>query len=103
MAKVRLFNGKPLLIGGKVALADACCCGASPTGCVLPEGGDCPHAFCWELNLATGDICNSDFVEISSPSNALGFYFDLGSSTWRAFDLASFTDKAILSATSPFD
>ncbi len=28
MAKVRLLNGKPLMVGGKVALSDACCCGA---------------------------------------------------------------------------
>lgn len=27
MAKVRLLGGKPLLVGGKVALTDDCCCG----------------------------------------------------------------------------
>ncbi len=27
MAKVRLLNGKPLMVGGKVALSDDCCCG----------------------------------------------------------------------------
>jgi hypothetical protein len=27
MPKVRLLNGKPLLVGGKVAMNDACCCG----------------------------------------------------------------------------
>ncbi len=26
MAKVRLLNGKPLMVGGKVALSDDCCC-----------------------------------------------------------------------------
>lgn len=27
MAKVRLLDGKPLLVSGKVALSDSCCCG----------------------------------------------------------------------------
>ncbi len=31
MAKVRLLNGKPLMVSGKVALSDACCCGAAFT------------------------------------------------------------------------
>ncbi len=31
MAKVRLLNGKPLMVGGKVALSDDCCCG-TPVG-----------------------------------------------------------------------
>ena len=28
MPKVRLLGGKPLIVGGKVALSDSCCCGA---------------------------------------------------------------------------
>ncbi len=36
MAKVRLLNGKPLLVGGKVALSDDCCC-SQPTTCP-PDG-----------------------------------------------------------------
>ncbi len=32
MSKVRLLNGKPLMVGGKVALSDACCC-PTITGC----------------------------------------------------------------------
>ncbi len=31
MAKVRLLHGKPLLVGGKVALSDDCCCGGEFT------------------------------------------------------------------------
>ncbi len=34
MGKVRLLGGKPLMVGGKVALSDACCCGT----------GACPPA-----------------------------------------------------------
>ncbi len=34
MAKVRLLNGKPLMVGGKVATSDDCCC---PSACP-----DCP-------------------------------------------------------------
>src|SRR5437762_1354614 len=30
MPKVRLLNGKPLMVNGKVALSDDCCCGAGP-------------------------------------------------------------------------
>ncbi len=30
MAKVRLLNGKPLMVGSKVALSDDCCCGPTP-------------------------------------------------------------------------
>ncbi len=30
MAKVRLLHGKPLMVGGKVALSDDCCCGPTP-------------------------------------------------------------------------
>ncbi len=34
MAKVRLLHGKPLMVGGKVALSDDCCCTPTPpTGC----------------------------------------------------------------------
>ncbi len=33
MAKVRLLQGKPLMVGGKVALSDDCCCG----GVVCPD------------------------------------------------------------------
>ncbi len=31
MAQVRLLHGKPLMVGGKVALSDDCCC--QPAGC----------------------------------------------------------------------
>ncbi len=55
MAKVRLLNGKPLMVGGKVALSDDCCCqqGACPVPCaenlyltfsgVIPDSCGC-HA-----------------------------------------------------------
>ncbi len=33
MAKVRLLHGKPLLVGGKVAISDDCCCGGAPFHC----------------------------------------------------------------------
>ncbi len=34
MAKVRLLQGKPLMRSGKVALSDACCCGAHGACCI---------------------------------------------------------------------
>jgi hypothetical protein len=40
MPKVRLLNGKPILVNGKVAMADACCCGGTGTGaCCI--GNEC--------------------------------------------------------------
>ncbi len=33
MAKVRLLNGKPLMVGGKVALSDDCCCAGQCPDC----------------------------------------------------------------------
>ncbi len=33
MAKVRLLHGKPLMVGGKVALSDNCCCNVFPANC----------------------------------------------------------------------
>ncbi len=33
MAKVRLLNGKPLMVGGKVALSDDCCCAQGCSCC----------------------------------------------------------------------
>ncbi len=44
MAKVRLLHGKPLIVGGKVALNDDCCCGGVfPSDCgnipdIIPHG-----------------------------------------------------------------
>lgn len=35
MAKVRLLGGKPLLVGGKVALSDDCCCDQGGGGCCI--------------------------------------------------------------------
>ncbi len=50
MAKVRLLQGKPLMVGGKVALSDDCCCNPPVTGgCCLPEDCSCvirTHAQC---------------------------------------------------------
>ncbi len=40
MAKVRLLNGKPLTVGGKVALSDDCCCGGT-TGACCDEDDNC--------------------------------------------------------------
>lgn len=54
MAKVRLFGGKPLIVGGKIALNDNCCCGQPPSECTctLPAI-ECPHVLCFEFNAAT--------------------------------------------------
>jgi len=41
MAKVRLFNGKPIMVGKKVALSDDCCCGG-------PVGACCIAGICGE-------------------------------------------------------
>lgn len=38
MAQVRLFNGKPIMVGGKVALSDDCCCGGGAVGACCISG-----------------------------------------------------------------
>lgn len=58
MPKVRLLSGKPLLVNGKVALSDDCCCGEGPPPCPLPDIDDsnCPHALCFELLIRQEEI-----------------------------------------------
>ncbi len=84
MAKVRLLHGKPLMVGGKVAMSDDCCCGggggfsctADPqpdpiiltisgvVSCPGFEGSDFNGAF--ELPLvATGEWAK--FVDFTDP------------------------------------
>ncbi len=48
MAKVRLLQGKPLMVGGKVALSDNCCC----------QTGACCHAH-GICTVATSSACLS--------------------------------------------
>ncbi len=57
MAKVRLLNGKPLMVGGKVALSDDCCCG---TPGVCPD----PDAPTIDVTFAGLTIC-PPFTDIS--------------------------------------
>ncbi len=38
MGKVRLLRGKPLMVGGRVALSDGCCCGGSGAGACCVDG-----------------------------------------------------------------
>ncbi len=61
MPKPRLLGGKPLMIGGKVALSDDCCCGGGP-----PHGCPCPAppgpgtedaATCIYAQLIDGTVC----------------------------------------------
>ncbi len=49
MAKVRLLGGKPLLVGGKVALTDDCCCGPS-----------CPFGLCCCDGVCTPDVSQEE-------------------------------------------
>jgi hypothetical protein len=49
MATVRLLGGKPLMVGGKVALSDDCCCGA-----VTAEGACCIDSVC---SITTHEEC----------------------------------------------
>lgn len=89
MPKVRLLNGKPLLVGGKVALSDACCCNPITScggTCSLPEG-DCPHAICAEFWFDANDTSNGDVIHLHSNSNDAGFYLD--GTTWRLYVGAS--------------
>ncbi len=44
MAKVRLLGGKPLMVGGKVAMSDDCCCSTT--------GACCAGPFCHELSAS---------------------------------------------------
>lgn len=73
MAQVRLLGGKPLLVDGKVALSDSCCCEVTPpVVCELPDG-DCPHAICFELNLDADDTSDRDFIELDQ---SVSMYYD---------------------------
>ncbi len=97
MAKVRLLNGKPLTVGGKVALGDDCCCQTSVL-CALPEGVDCPHSVCFELKLDSSDTSSHDFLEVRGGSHVrLGMYYD---GSWQIY---SDTDNATAAATNPND
>src|SRR6266850_331248 len=81
MSKVRLLNGKPLMVDGKVALSDNCCCGAEVEcpDCAIPETGYCPKIFCCSFN-PTGSLIDDywDNGEVMSlrvgASNILSFY-----------------------------
>src|SRR5882672_10691267 len=97
MAQVRLLGGKPLLVGGKVALSDTCCCQTS-VPCDLPVGLDCPHAICFELKLDSSDTSGHDFLDIQSGSTVLGgAYFD---GAWQAY---GWVESATATAISPHD
>lgn len=48
MGKVRLLNGKPLLVGGKVAISDNCCC----------SQGSCPDPL---VNSITANVAGISF------------------------------------------
>jgi len=81
MAKVRLLGGKPLMVGGKVALSDDCCCGppADRGACCYGGGATCTpdmtQADCesgggtWRL----GGVCTEVMLAAS-----FGFTFDTG-------------------------
>ncbi len=82
MAKVRLLHGKPLMVGGKVALSDDCCCGG-PT----PPPFNCPDnltAPTITITFAGLDQCFPD--PSSQPPDALlnGSFtlLNVGSGQW---------------------
>lgn len=62
MAKVRLLNGKPLLVNGKVATTDACCCNKGGAccdgdfGCTQSSEADCIAA--GNDYQGDGTLCN---------------------------------------------
>ncbi len=97
MAKVRLLGGKPLMVGGKVALSDDCCCAEPPTGCVLPSSGECPHSICFEIKLDSNDTSDGNFSDLLSGS-FIGSFFD--GVDWWVFGNGNFST---LTAIDPYD
>jgi hypothetical protein len=95
MAKVRLLNGKPLLVSGKVAMADTCCCTTPVIACPLPDG-ECVAAVCFELYLDATDTADADFFDMSGPGGGMGVYFD--GVSWQVYA----DTNATLAATDPF-
>ena len=77
MAQVRLQDGKPILEGGKVGVAEACCCGGD---CVCPEG--CVENL--QISLGGNPACfggfYSDFIECFNGGISASMYCDGG--TW---------------------
>jgi hypothetical protein len=63
MSKVMLLGGKPLMVGGKVALSTDCCCGGGGCdACSLPAD-TCPHAICFEVNIDAQEVSDNSFSE----------------------------------------
>jgi hypothetical protein len=59
MAKVRLLQGKPLMVGGKVSLSDDCCC-----------GGACPDVETLNVEFA-GVLLDCACVDIPENSSSV--------------------------------
>ncbi len=70
MAKVRLLNGKPLMVGGKVAISDGCCC-STPCPTV------CPASVTVKFTGVTIDGCCLSAPSSSSEVTDIGLFNDL--------------------------
>lgn len=88
MAKVQLHNGKPLMIGHKVALDPHCCCGGTAS-CPIPFGS-C-HAVCFQVNIDQQEVNaggqSGNFIEFFSSSKNIvcGVFADYGSKVWTGY------------------
>ncbi len=71
MAKVRLLQGKPLMVGGKVALSDDCCCGGTTGACCV--GFDCSQTTQDECENVLGGIFLGVGTECGSPNPCCQF------------------------------
>lgn len=89
MAKVRLFGGKPLLVGGKIAISDGCCCTAAQA-CPDPlPSQECPRTLCFEFKIDQSEIDNqngSDFFDWLTVGGSVifGVFFDWSANTMWA-------------------
>ena len=75
MAKVRLLNGKPLMIGSKVALSDACCCPTGLCSCCLSSSTDPVHITFHGLSTVCGACALSAHGGLIADISALNTIF----------------------------
>jgi hypothetical protein len=97
MAKVRLLQGKPLMVGGKVALSDDCCCG----GAVCPpDGVDLTVTFSGIETCLCSSFLGSSFKVTSGdpngtyliPFDSPGFWQSSGIGTFHFLTYVGVTD-----------
>lgn len=97
MAKVRLFHGKPLTVGGKVALSDACCCTttcncpkdslhvSASTRIIINDSRNCPACGSSDCSLSVDSIGSGSF-DIANFCSSFGINQQIYAHNWIGSD-----------------